>query len=163
MFSLETYQLCLKRKSASILLMFVLMATILDTIKCEGSHHKDSQINIEMLQQQQSSVDVQENDIRVLDRPVNEHKSHKQFNESLWKFGEAASVGNSPCNHASEDLDRCSAQIIAFGSSGMTFPQTMQELNSNYCPKMKQLSDCIKVSSGCYSRFERQVIRWVWV
>lgn len=64
----------------------------------------------------------------------------------------------SNCISNRDELDKCSAQLIAFGSSKATYPHDMNELNNVYCPRVKKLLSCIKDSSSCFSRFDRQVI-----
>lgn len=66
--------------------------------------------------------------------------------------------GANNCLTNKDELDKCSAQLIAFGSSKATYPHDMDELNNVYCPRVKKLLTCIKNSSTCFSRFDRQVI-----
>lgn len=63
------------------------------------------------------------------------------------------------CSVAEDDLDRCSAQLIAFGQSKAQYPNSMDELNSVYCPSFKNTVDCIKNSTDCFKPFERQIIK----
>lgn len=63
------------------------------------------------------------------------------------------------CEKAEIDLDTCSSKLIGLGNSDMTFPESMQELNSVYCPKFYETVSCIKNSTSCYKPFERQVLK----
>lgn len=76
------------------------------------------------------------------------------------RLNEISPVHNK-CATAPMDLDRCSAQLISFDLGKDSFPSSMEEMNSVYCPLFKQTVDCIKTSSECYKSFEKQIINWV--
>ena len=67
----------------------------------------------------------------------------------------------SKCSTAGRDLDRCSAQIIGLGSSSPGYPESMDELNSAFCPRFRDTVSCVKNSTECYKPFERQIINWI--
>lgn len=71
---------------------------------------------------------------------------------------QSSSQQQNNCLANRDELDKCSAQLIAFGSSKATYPRDMDELNNVYCPRVKKLLACIKDTSTCYSPFDRQVI-----
>lgn len=112
------------------------------------------QMTGDMMQQRQSfEIDGQQ---QQHPRVVNNEISHNHDNLDRYRY-------QSKCTKNRADLDRCTAQLIAFGSSQATYPHNMNELDSLYCPKVKRLIDCIKENSrsDCYSRFDKQVIDWV--
>lgn len=92
-----------------------------------------------------------------------------------WTLAAAASTNQTPlgqsvrmseisnlrnrCKTAEADLDRCSAQLIAFGSSEAIYPDSMEALNTVYCPNFRKVVSCIRTSSDCYRPFERQIIK----
>lgn len=78
--------------------------------------------------------------------------------ETHVKFNEISTQRNK-CNKAEDDLDTCSARLIAIGQSKINYPDTMEQLNSVYCPNFKRVVDCIKNSSSCYKPFEKQIIK----
>jgi hypothetical protein len=78
------------------------------------------------------------------------------------RHAEISSLRNR-CLESERELDRCSAQLIGLGQSaaGLTYPDSMQELDSVYCPKFRETIACIKNNTNCYKPFERQIINWV--
>lgn len=89
------------------------------------------------------------NEVQLIDS----HPQRKQFIE-IKKL-------RNKCLSAEKELDRCSAQLIGLGQTGPLYPDTMQELNSQYCPKFRQTVACIKDNSDCFKPFERQIINWI--
>lgn len=96
----------------------------------------------------------------MLEQPVASSSSNRSKQAQL-KFTEIRQTRNK-CLGAERELDRCSAQLIGLGqSSGSMYPDSMQELDSVYCPKFRETVSCIKNSTDCYKPFERQIINWI--
>lgn len=80
---------------------------------------------------------------------------------SLLRLSEAGLQRNK-CQQNERELDRCSAQLIGLGQSTSTsYPDSMQELNSVFCPRFRETVACIKNNTQCYKPFEKQVINWI--
>lgn len=76
------------------------------------------------------------------------------------------------CSRAMKELDRCSSQLIGLGrqqpmsdaTSGklILYPDSMQDMNTVFCPKFRESVSCIKNQTvACFKPFERQVINWI--
>lgn len=63
------------------------------------------------------------------------------------------------CNKAEKELDLCGAQLLSFGINEATFPNNIEQFDSEYCPNIKKLVNCIRNNTDCYHPFEKQVIR----
>lgn len=79
------------------------------------------------------------------------------------QLGQTTRPSRNKClkSNADRDLDKCSAQLIGLGSAQQSYPETMNELNSVFCPKFRETVSCIKNTTECYKPFERQVINWI--
>lgn len=63
------------------------------------------------------------------------------------------------CLKSEKELDSCSSQLLAFGLNEATYPNNIDQLDSDYCPKFRKLVTCIKDSTECYRPFEKQIIK----
>lgn len=121
-----------------------------------------SQANTEQPQQLiTSTMDPSINEIAV---DIQTTKAVDASQRRLPSIGSVAIGTNSShleassCSRAKQDLDRCSAQMLALGLGSSQKPHSMDDMTSVYCPRIKKLTTCIKDNSKCYSRFERQII-----
>lgn len=78
--------------------------------------------------------------------------------DTLMRSNEIDST-NDRCANKEANLDRCSAQLIAFGQKGVIYPGNMEQLDNVYCPNFRRIVDCIGNSTTCYKPFERQIIK----
>lgn len=93
---------------------------------------------------------------------TNNQKRHPSTPQVSSRINEIPSLRSGKCLAAERELDRCSAQLIGLGQSAeLIYPDSMQELESVYCPKFRQTVGCIRNNTDCYKPFERQVINWI--
>lgn len=90
------------------------------------------------------------------------HNNRQTLNQSTpdasAKLNEVkAAQSLTKCSSAEQELDRCSAQLIALGRAGL-YPGNLDELESVYCPNFNKIVSCINENSQCYKPFERQII-----
>lgn len=90
------------------------------------------------------------------DNSLVEVRFANQADHVIYKNG---AESRNRCKRAENDLDSCSAQLLAFGLEEATFPNDIQQLESQYCPRFKRLVNCIKSSTDCYQPFEKQIIK----
>lgn len=95
--------------------------------------------------------DPLDNQVVLIEKHTNTIEQHRQPKQP--------GSPRNKCATAERDLDRCSAQLIAFGHSEALYPDSMETLNSVYCPNFMNTVGCIKNITECYKPFEKQVIK----
>lgn len=97
------------------------------------------------------------------------HQDQARTNEISTSHSPAPMHFNNSCSFAMKELDRCSSQLIGLGqrhqssdeTNSLPYPDSMQDLNSVYCPRFRNSVNCIKNQIHCFKPFERQVIVWI--
>lgn len=77
--------------------------------------------------------------------------------QTITRLNEIRLGPRARCSMAKDELDKCSAQLIALGQTS-SYPDNSDELESVYCPNFRKIVNCINESSQCFRPFERQII-----